>query len=157
MSKKRVPSYRLHKPSGQAVVTLGGKDFYPGRWNSEASVQEYNRLSGKWMANGRRLVTPEPTPERTIVELLAAYLTHANGYCVKDGKRTGEVGLIKLSQRLVRQSYEPRWPRTSASSPSRRFSSDRRSEALPCVHQRALPAHQADVRVGCRRLTGRLS
>ena len=35
--RKRVPSCRLHKPSGQAVVTLGGKDFYLGRWQSEAS------------------------------------------------------------------------------------------------------------------------
>ena len=33
----RVPSYRRHKPSGQAVVTLSGKDFYLGPWNTRVS------------------------------------------------------------------------------------------------------------------------
>jgi hypothetical protein len=27
----RVPSYRRHKPTGQAVVTLNGKDRYLGK------------------------------------------------------------------------------------------------------------------------------
>lgn len=30
----RIPSYRLHKPSGQAVVTINGKDIYLGRFDS---------------------------------------------------------------------------------------------------------------------------
>ena len=29
--RKHLPSYRLHKPTGQAVVTLNGKDNYLGR------------------------------------------------------------------------------------------------------------------------------
>ena len=33
----RVPSYRRHKPTGQAVVTLSGKDHYLGKWNTAAS------------------------------------------------------------------------------------------------------------------------
>ena len=28
ISAPRVPSYRRHKPSGQAVVTLNGRDIY---------------------------------------------------------------------------------------------------------------------------------
>jgi hypothetical protein len=36
-SNPRVPKYRRHKPSGQAVVTLSGKDFYLGKWNTKAS------------------------------------------------------------------------------------------------------------------------
>ena len=43
----RVPSYRRHKPSGQAVVTLSGKDFYLGPWNTRANQAEYDRLIGK--------------------------------------------------------------------------------------------------------------
>jgi len=27
----QVPSYRRHKPTGQAVVTLNGHDVYPGK------------------------------------------------------------------------------------------------------------------------------
>ena len=52
MSRRmRTPSYRLHKPSGQAVVTLDGHDVYLGHWpagqkNPPATVQaEYDRLS----------------------------------------------------------------------------------------------------------------
>ena len=51
----RTPSYRHHKPSGQAVVTLDGRDFYPGRWGTQESTQTYDRLVGEWQANGRRL------------------------------------------------------------------------------------------------------
>jgi hypothetical protein len=49
------PSYRLHKPSGQAVVTLSGKDFYLGPWKSAASREAYDRLLAEWISNGRRL------------------------------------------------------------------------------------------------------
>jgi hypothetical protein len=31
----RAPSYRRHKPSGQAVVTLSGRDIYLGKWGYE--------------------------------------------------------------------------------------------------------------------------
>jgi hypothetical protein len=51
----RLPSYRKHKPSGQAVVTLDGKDHYLGPHGSKASLQEYDRLVGEWQANGRCL------------------------------------------------------------------------------------------------------
>jgi len=40
----RAPSYRRHKPIGQAVVTIGGHDIYLGRFNSPASRDDYNRL-----------------------------------------------------------------------------------------------------------------
>ena len=51
----RVPSYRLHKPSGRAVVTLGGRDHYLGRYGSAASKREYERLVAEWLANHRSL------------------------------------------------------------------------------------------------------
>jgi hypothetical protein len=56
MSRKRpqrIPSYRHHKPSGQAVVTLNGKDFYLGLWQSEVSKAEYERLVGEWLGSTR--------------------------------------------------------------------------------------------------------
>ena len=51
---RRTPSYRNHKPSGQAVVTLDGRDYYIGRHGSQASLEEYDRLVGEWQSNGRR-------------------------------------------------------------------------------------------------------
>jgi hypothetical protein len=34
---KRIPKYRHHKPSGQAIVTLGGHDHYLGNWHTPES------------------------------------------------------------------------------------------------------------------------
>ena len=41
---KQKPSYRLHKPSGQAIVTLSGKMHYLGEHESPESHQAYERL-----------------------------------------------------------------------------------------------------------------
>lgn len=54
-SVSRVPSYRRHKPTGQAVVTLNGRDLYLGKWNTTASKAEYDRLIAEFLANGRRI------------------------------------------------------------------------------------------------------
>ncbi|MHB0957257.1 MAG: hypothetical protein ACYC0X_24535 [Pirellulaceae bacterium] len=51
----RVPSYRRHKPTNQAVVTINGQDIYLGKWNTAASKAEYDRLIAEFLANGRRL------------------------------------------------------------------------------------------------------
>jgi hypothetical protein len=37
LKDNQVPSYRLHKQSGQAIVTLSGKDHLLGTYNSAAS------------------------------------------------------------------------------------------------------------------------
>jgi hypothetical protein len=48
----RVPKYRRHNPSGQAVVTLSRQDFYLGRYGTRQSKAEYRRLVGEWLAGG---------------------------------------------------------------------------------------------------------
>ena len=48
-----VPSYRHHKPSGQAVVTLSGQDHYLGRWDSESSKTEYKRRLSEWLVTSK--------------------------------------------------------------------------------------------------------
>ena len=42
----RNPSYRKHKATGQAIVTIDGKDYYLGPWKTRASKVEYDRLVG---------------------------------------------------------------------------------------------------------------
>jgi hypothetical protein len=39
-----VPGVRRHKPSGQAVVTLSGHDFYCGPFGSKTAIAQYDRL-----------------------------------------------------------------------------------------------------------------
>ncbi len=99
----RVPKYRHHKPTGQAVVTLNGKDHYLGPWNSAASRAEYERLVGEWLASGR--ILPSGDGGLTIAELARAYLRFAEGYYRKDGKVTGTIHSILVAVRHLRTIY----------------------------------------------------
>ena len=60
------PKYRKHKGSGQAIVTIGGRDHYLGPWKSKASRIEYDRLIGEWLAAGRPATGLAPTSELTV-------------------------------------------------------------------------------------------
>lgn len=64
--QRSVPGYRLHKASGQAVVTLDGHDHYLGKHGTPESAQAYEQLVATWLAHGRRL--PEEKPQRPMVE-----------------------------------------------------------------------------------------
>src|SRR5687768_10532473 len=79
------PKYTLHKASGQARVTIQGKDHYLGRYGSKASKAEYDRLIGEWLSAGRLEHQPPPASELTITELIAAYWRHAERHYVKHG------------------------------------------------------------------------
>ena len=78
----RTPSCRFHKPSGQAVVTLGGRDFYLGRFRTPESRGEYDRLLAEWLADSRRLLAPVSGhgADTTVNELFLANLRHADAY-----------------------------------------------------------------------------
>ena len=93
----RTPSYRRHKPTGQAVVTIDGRDFYLGKHGSLASRAEYDRLIAEWLANGRRLSSASDgggQADLTVSELLLAFLQFADGYYRKGGQPTGEADNI---------------------------------------------------------------
>src|SRR5689334_14525758 len=99
---RSIPSYRLHRPSGQAVVTLSGKDFYLGPWKTEASRLEYDRLIAEWVGNGRVLPSDSAiTRAITNAELLNAYLEFAEGYYSRDGQPTSEYTAMKDAVRPV--------------------------------------------------------
>src|SRR4051794_12762740 len=105
MSTLRTPSYRHHRPSNQAVVTLDGRDIYLGRYGSPNSRAEYDRLLAEWLSNGRRLPAPVVGSDITVNELAEAYLRHADVYYVKDGKPTSEPESIRLAIRPLRHLY----------------------------------------------------
>ena len=47
--RKSAPSYRLHKASNQAIVSIGGKMHYLGEYDSEESHQRYKQtLADHW-------------------------------------------------------------------------------------------------------------
>ena len=47
---KTIPSYRLHRPTGQAVVRLDGRDYYLGKHSTDPSHEKYRRLVAKWLS-----------------------------------------------------------------------------------------------------------
>jgi len=95
---RSVPKYRHHKRSGQAVVTLHGKDVYLGPYGSDASRAEYDRLIAEYLAGGRTAV-PAPGPAEdgssgeglTVSELFLRYWEdHVVTYYRKHGEPTSE-------------------------------------------------------------------
>jgi hypothetical protein len=112
MSRRpHVPSYRLHKQSGQAIVTLpdghGGRhDVLLGKYDTEESRAEYARVVAEWAAGARR-VTPRPgDPGLSVNELLLAYRPFVETYYRHpDGSPTSEVGNVRLALRRLRALY----------------------------------------------------
>ncbi len=105
--RRRTPSYRRHKPSGRAVVTLAGRDHYLGKYGSPESRAEYDRVVGEWLVAGSRAPGKADSPgtDPTINELILAYLGFADGYYVKDGRPTTEPRDIRLAIRPLRRLY----------------------------------------------------
>src|SRR5262245_26550531 len=108
---RAIPSYRLHRQSGQAVVTLTDHrgrrhDRLLGPFGSSQSHQEYVRVLGEWEANGRRLAGRTPAPDLTVAELLAAFMKHADShYRRPDGMPTGEPKVFALAFRRLKKLY----------------------------------------------------
>lgn len=67
-----LPKYRKHRASGQAVVTLSGRDFYLGPHGTHTSRREYDRLIGEWLACGRQPLHVS-TDQLTVAELCVRY------------------------------------------------------------------------------------
>jgi integrase len=100
----RLPTYRLHKPSGQAVVTLAGKDYYLGPHGTEASKAEYDRVISLWIAGGRGPLQ-QTKGELAVAELILAYWKHVEVYYVKAGRPTSQVRAIRRSMRTLKHLF----------------------------------------------------
>ena len=102
----RIPSCRLHKPTGQAVVTLAGSDHYLGKHDSAESRKSYDRHLAEYLASRAGKSTASTTTnDLTVNELLLAYWRHVRGYYIKDGKPTSEPDTIRQALRPLRELY----------------------------------------------------
>ena len=103
----KLPSYRLHKASGQAVVNLGGRDVYLGPYNSKVSRSEYDRVVAEWLANGRRLSTSTSNPAEalSVSEMILRYWVFAKQHYRRNGQPTRELDNIRDALRPVRALY----------------------------------------------------
>jgi integrase len=108
-----VPSYRLHKQSGQAIVTLPDRlgrrrDVLLGEYGTPESRAEYARVLAEWEAGGQRLASAggDRAPDLSVNELLLAYIQFCEGYYRHaDGTPTSEVDAIRLALRPLKRLY----------------------------------------------------
>jgi integrase len=113
MSKpSRVPTYRRHKQSGQAIVTLpdglgNRRDVLLGQYGTAESRKEYARVIAEWEASGRQLPqsAAEQVADLTVNELLLRYWKHAEGYYRKNGEPTSQLERVRLSLKPVKALY----------------------------------------------------
>ncbi len=114
MSRRRslsVPSYRRHKQSGQAIVTLtdgAGRrhDKLLGRYGTAASRQEYARVIAEWEAAGWSLPRADGAAPPSVNELILEYFRHVQTYYRHpDGRPTSEVENVRRALRWPRQLY----------------------------------------------------
>lgn len=112
---KKLPAYRLHKRSRQAIVTLSGHDIYLGPYGSHESKAAYERQISEWLANRRQLAPSAsvqnadrdgpPAACLTMDELFVAYWDFAKGYYVKNGRPTSTLYSIQSAYKPLHDLY----------------------------------------------------
>ena len=105
LSPDKQPSYRLHKRSGQAIVTLSGRDILLGTYGTKASRAEYDFVTGEWIANVRQPAAGAAT-DLTVSTLIVRFWTHAEGYYRNPGGTPGrELLNFKNALKPLRRLY----------------------------------------------------
>ena len=114
---KSLPKYRRHKASGQALVTLNGRDIYLGTYDSPESHEEYRRIIAEWATNhyqlpaigngarGEDAGTRATSSELTLNEIFLSYWDFVEQYYRKNGQPTWEVSNIKQALRPFLELY----------------------------------------------------
>jgi integrase len=111
--RNAVPSYRLHKRSGQARVTVADhlgrpKEIWlPGPYNSEASLAEYERVLGILRTNGGKLPPPSQGDDMTLNELAVLFTERKVEveYIDAEGNPTGEQDCQREALRPMLRLY----------------------------------------------------
>lgn len=104
----KLPGYLYHASSGRARVRVNGEYVYiSGKYGSPESRQKYGELIAE-MASGVEVDPLESGDEDaplTVNELILGYIRFAEGYYVKNGRQTDEVGCIKSALKPLRELY----------------------------------------------------
>lgn len=97
-----LPKYRRHS-SGNARVTINGRDYLLGPYGTKASKLQYDRVISEWLASGRSASFGGDGDVLSIAELLMSYLKYAKGYYGDDPN--SEIHRIKYALRPLKELY----------------------------------------------------
>lgn len=74
---KKLPSYRLHKSSNQAICRILGRTYYLGEFGTKESQDKFNRLVAEYLTNPSFGVEKS---RQSVAESVVAFLKHAESY-----------------------------------------------------------------------------
>ncbi|MEI7700750.1 MAG: hypothetical protein WCK86_13210, partial [Planctomycetia bacterium] len=107
-----VPSYLLHKQSGQARCRVAGKDYLLGPYGSEESRVKFGEIVAKIVSGqsvdpfvAKSPATSQAESSLTVNELVLAYMRHAQKHYVKNGQETSEIHCLKSATRPLVELY----------------------------------------------------
>ena len=101
----RIPKYRLHRGSGQALVQLNGKRIYLGKYGTPQSHEEYRRLIAQFLSGKDVDCVETGDSGLTINELILRFFKFAMRYYQKDGHPTDEIAGIRAALKRLRIHY----------------------------------------------------
>lgn len=107
--RKGTPTYRLHRQSGQAVVTVYSsngrpRDILLGPYDSPESRAEYSRILSR-LSPGN-VLDEFRLAGLTVEDLIGAYWMHAKSYYVGlDGEPTSELREVRYSLKPLRRLF----------------------------------------------------
>ncbi|MFT5302054.1 MAG: hypothetical protein ACI814_002867 [Mariniblastus sp.] len=102
------PKYRLHKPSGNAAVTINGKAYYLGIHGTAESKRKYRRLIADLWASGGELKPVEPKPDQAVtVSFLAVEFAKfaKRKYRKSNGDPKNEWFIVQNVLKEIRATY----------------------------------------------------
>jgi hypothetical protein len=88
-----------------SAFAIDGQDRHFGSWDVPASHEQADRFIAESLSGGAVEAAEQAakTPKGvSVVEIVLAYLTHIEGYYVKDGQPTSEVEIIHDALKLLR-------------------------------------------------------
>lgn len=105
--RRKVPSYCRHKASGQAYVTLDGREHYLGVYGTPESRERYARLIAEHTAaQSSAGASPAPDSVQSVNELALLYWErHVLQVHARNGKPTDRQYHIRLSLRPLKELY----------------------------------------------------
>src|SRR5262245_3491265 len=115
LKKGAIPTYRLHKARGCAVVTTDGHDHYLGPFGTPSGKQKYAGLIRAWEQRQEQPTTESAAPlvpndRPTVNELILGYLKHARDYYRPNHGENKEAGCINDALAVLQEQGFAREP-----------------------------------------------